>query len=300
MKKLLYVLIFLLLLVMIIPINTYAKNNDYVIDEADLLTDEEEEKLQNQLSEISARQKLDVVVLTNYSTEGKEPKLFAVDYFDDHDYGYGSDHDGIILMISMENRDWALGTTGYGITAFTDYGQNVMSNKFVPKLSSGNYYGAFKLYGELCDRFITQARTGKPYDVDHPFKNAINWFVVGILVTVSFLIGLISASIMASSAKSKLISSRDKYDAVGYAVSHSVNTENENRHGAVNGINPAAMAAGMLLGAILFSAKQDHFTHTTTTRTLIPRDRGGGGFSGGSSTFTGSSGRTHGGSSGHF
>lgn len=107
MKKIrhLFLLLFLLLMV---GVPVYAENPDKVVDNADLLTDKEEEKLEAQFTEIAEKYQCDVVVVTTDTLDGKSPMDYTDDYYYEHDYGYGPDIDGIMLMVSMEDRDWWL------------------------------------------------------------------------------------------------------------------------------------------------------------------------------------------------
>ena len=114
-----------------------------LVDDAGLLDSSEEEELESELDEISERQQFDVVVVTVNSLEGKTPQDYADDFYDYNGYGYGSDHDGVLLLVSMEDRDWYMSTTGYGITAITDAGREYISDQFVPYLSDGEYLEAF-------------------------------------------------------------------------------------------------------------------------------------------------------------
>ena len=98
------------------------RNLPRLVDDAGLLSDSEEEELLGELDEISERQEFDVAVVTVNSLEGKTAEAYADDFYDYHGYGFGTDHDGILLLVSMEARDWHITTTGYGITAFTDAG----------------------------------------------------------------------------------------------------------------------------------------------------------------------------------
>ncbi len=105
-----------------------------LVDQADLLTDSEESALSDRLDEISERHQFDVVVVTVDSLEGETAVVYADDFYDYNGYGFGDERDGILLLISMEERDWCISTTGYGITAFTDAGQAYISERFVTDL----------------------------------------------------------------------------------------------------------------------------------------------------------------------
>ena len=114
MKKKLFCLLLPLLLLYCLAMTAAAENPNRVVDMADLLTDSEEQALNAQLREISERQQMDVVVVTVDSTDGKTPMEYADDYFDYNGYGYGESRDGVLLLISMEERDWWVTTTGRG------------------------------------------------------------------------------------------------------------------------------------------------------------------------------------------
>lgn len=91
----------------------------------------------------------------------------------------------------MGDRNWATSTHGYAITAFTDAGLSYIEEKLVSYLGDGEYAEAFNCFAEQCDRFLTQAETGEPYDVDNmpqePFAYAF-WLVV--CLAIGFVIAL--------------------------------------------------------------------------------------------------------------
>ena len=138
------------------------ENRTRVVDMAELMDESEKSSLLSKLDEISERQQLDVVVVTVNTLDGKTPAAYADDFYDYNGYGYGQNKDGVLLLVSMEDRDWYISTTGYGITAFTDKGIDYISDEFKPYLSDGDYYEAFVEYAKQCDKFMTQAGEGKP------------------------------------------------------------------------------------------------------------------------------------------
>ena len=135
-----------------------------LVDRADLLSELEEEELEARLDEISERQQADVVVVTVNSLDGKSAQDYADDFYDYNGYGIGTDKSGILLLVSMEARDWHITTTGFGIRAITDAGLDYISDQFLPYLSDGEYLDAFDTYADLCDEFLTHAKTGNAYD----------------------------------------------------------------------------------------------------------------------------------------
>lgn len=243
-----------------------------LVDEADLLTDKEENDLLETLDEISERQQCDVVIVTVEGLGGKTPEEYADDFYDYNGYGMGKERDGVLLLISMEERDWRISTCGYGITAFTDAGIEYISEKFLPSLSDGKYARAFEKFAKLCDDFLTQAKTGEPYDVGKMPKGSVSPFwIFGDLG-----IGLLAAYIVACSKKQKLKSVTNKITAQDYTVD----------------------------GSLMLRVNTDRFINKTVTQRRIERNTGNSSGSssrsGGSSTHTSSSGVRHGGGGGKF
>ena len=236
-----------------------------LMDDADLLTDSEETTLLSQLDNISENQEMDIVVVTTDSLEGYTPQEYADNVFDYCGYGIGENRDGLLLLVSIEDNDWHISTSGYAITAFTDAGREYMSEQFLPYLSDGEYYKAFSTYAQLCDEFITQAKTGEPYDSGNlpkePFKI---WFNVLIALGIGFVFAIIVVLYM----KSKLKSVRFQPAASSYV-----------RNGSMN-----------------VTQSGDFFLYSHLDRRARPKDND----SGGSSTHTSSSGSTHGGGGGKF
>ena len=172
----------------------------------------------------------------------------------------------IPFKLDKEDQDRHLSTCGYGMTAITDDGIEYISNQFLPDLSDGDYMAAFAAYADLCDEFITQAKTGQPYDGDHIPKAPFN--AVKCLL-ISMAIGLVIALIVTGSMKAKLKSVRMQSAAASYVKSNSMN----------------------------ITESRDMFLYHTVDRREKPKS---GSSSGGSSSHTSSSGQTHGGGGGKF
>lgn len=174
-----------------------------LVDMADLLSDSEESDLLTMLNDISQRQQTDIIVITVDSMEGETAMVYADDFYDHNGYGFGDRRDGILLLISMDEREWYISTHGYGITAITDAGREYLSEQFVSDLSAGDHAAAFTNFAKLCDDFITQAKTGDPYDVGHLPDDSFEpvWGLLTALAA-AFVISLIVTGIMRMQLKS--------------------------------------------------------------------------------------------------
>lgn len=235
-----------------------------LVDEADLLTAGEEESLLSLLDEISERQQCDVVVVTVDSLEGKSSTAYADDFYDYNGYGMGPGDDGVLLLISMEYRDWAITTYGFGITALTEAGLDYIEEQFLPKLSAGDYYAALERFASVCDRFLAQAREGTAYDRDHMPLEPLD----SIWILISLVIGAVLALIITGVMRGQLKSVRSQPLASDY-------------------VKP---------GSFALTEQRDLFLYRTVVRHARPKESS----SGGSRTHTSSSGRSHGGSHGKF
>lgn len=240
-----------------------------MVDDAGLLTAAERSELLARLDEISERHACDVAIVTVNSLGNKTAEAYADDYFDYNGYGIGNGYDGILLLISMEDRDWAITTHGFAIPAFTDAGQAYMVSQFKPDLSDGSYASAFNIFAELCDDFLSQAKSGEPYDKGH-LPNTMGFVPFFLRAFAFFLpLGFIVALFITNVMKKKLKSVVMQKAANSYV-----------RNGSIN-----------------ITASRDKFLNRIVNKTARVSESSS---SGGSSTHTSSSGRTHGGSSGKF
>lgn len=269
MKKRAYTVIFALLFLMLSVVPVFAVNDrPRLVDDAGLLSDSEAARVLARLDEISERQQVDVVAVTEKSLNGKTPMEYADDFYDQNGYGFGDGKDGILFLISMEERDWYITTTGFGITAVTDAGREYMSDQFLDGLSGGEYAAALLTFAELCDDFITQARTGDPFDVGHfpkePFAAIRN---LAIALAIGFMIALAITGMMRGSLKT--VYSQPKADSY------------------------------VRQGSMELAKRNDLFLYSHVERREKPKDAKTG-HPGGSQTHTSSSGKTHGGGGGKF
>lgn len=237
-----------------------------VVDDAGIIDEDKEADLEGKLYEISTRQKLDVVVATTDTLGALTISEYADLLYDSNTYGYGDSHDGLILVISVEegNRAWYISTCGYGITAFTDAGIEYIGKQIKDELSSGDYASALSHFAELSDNFITQARSDKPYDKGNLPKEKLS----AIWIPIALIIGFVIAKITVSGMKAKLKTVRPQKAANSY----------------------------MKDGSLNITDSRDLFLYRTVTRSAKSTDNS----SSGSNTHKSSSGTVHGGGGGSF
>ena len=197
----------------------FANEYPRVIDNAELLSTDERELLTSKLDEISTRQKVDVTVATTDTLDGLTVSDYAERFYESHNYGYGPDKDGTILLISMEDHDWYMATYGYAITAFTDAGIQYIGEEMTGDLSDGDFAAAFDIFADECDDFITQAKTGEPYDIDNEPQKPMSW----IWIPISLVAGIVLSLIVVGTMKSKLKTVRFQAAANNYVKAGSMN-----------------------------------------------------------------------------
>ena len=133
-----------------------ARQMPRLVDGAGLLSTAQADALLAKLDEISESRLCDVAIVTVRSPGGKSPTDYADDFYDYNGYGMGDNDDGILLLISMEGRDWAITTHGSAIRTFTDDGQANIMSQVGQYLSSGNYALAFDSFAALCNELLAQ------------------------------------------------------------------------------------------------------------------------------------------------
>ena len=180
--------------------------------------------------------------------------------------GIGADKTGTLLILSMDERDYALIAYGdFAHKAFTDYGKECLTDIFLNEFANDWWYDGFDGYLEKCQQMLEMAAEGNYFDVDTDpdMKSAGIVLALGVILA-SAVIALIVCGIISSSMQS-----------VGFQRS------------AATYIRKDSLRLGR---------KIDMYTHTTETRERIDNDNDSssgsrGGTSVGSDGFSGSSGK---------
>lgn len=280
MKKKLMTLsiVFLFVFSFVLSLQGFAYSGPPLIyDEPGLLTSSEKSELTGLAEELSDRYHCAVAaVFVNSLNSYRQIQDFADDFYDSNGYGYGSSHDGIMLVVSMAERKTHLTTTGKAIDIFTDYGLEKVEKSFLTKLSPGDYAYAVKSFLSSSEELLKQySDTGIPYDISGSGANSYSqkkgFSLVGIIGSLFGGFALGGAPLRKQ--KKEMTSVQVKANASDYKT-----------------------------GSLRLSVRNDRFITKNITRVPRPRDnnRGSGGFSGRSSIHFSSSGSSHGGRSGSF
>ena len=204
---------------------------------------------------------------------------FAEKVWQEEDLGYGADKEGIMLILTMEDRSFDIFERHgpVGDAAFSAYAREQIADDVVHNyLSDDDYYGGFKQFISLCDTYLDYYEEGEPITIDHDpireqreaeekarraaaergMKTGVNCFVPPIVSLLTCL-GL---------------KSRNKTERIATKANDYIPKD-----------------------GVLITRHTDQFLYQNRTVTHVNRDRGGGGggFSSSSSSFGGHT-------SGHF
>ncbi len=283
-----------IILMIILIMSSYAAPayglTQHMFDDEGFMTDQELAYVDNYLSKWSDSYQFDIVGAIIYEGYDEEDlTTFADDFYDYGGFGYGDDKDGAIFVVDMDSRLMVLVTTGEGMEAITDYGEEVIYDYVTESLQEEDFAGAFEKYADTVCDFVQMEREGSPVDYDAPGHDGYDWYqgdeytdgegytapginaenlagMGGISAVFGALVGFFSSS----RHKSKLKTVRRKTQANSYARR----------------------------GSLVLTRKADRFLYSTVAVTPRPKENrenrpmGGGG---GTSMHMGSSGVPHGG-----
>lgn len=201
MKKFIVFLIAVLVVCMPIASVSAGSESKRLVDGGDLLTLNEEEALLSRLDEISEEFEYDVVIVTADSLGGKSAMKFAHDSFKNGGYGMGENGSGVILIVSMKEREWYI--EFFGDEELPE--GTALSEYFLDDLKSGDYYDAFSSFAEAAYDELRFSIGG----------SLLMWLVIG------FVVAFITVTVM----KGKLKSVRAQDQAREYVRSGSFKLE---------------------------------------------------------------------------
>ena len=263
------ILSLLLALCLILPLGGAALASGemavpYVTDTAGLLTQAEALALEEQAEQIAADYGCApyILVVENYRDYEDTNDAFeaGMNLYERWGLGYGPEKNGLLLMLSMAERDYALVTYG-SVThqAFTDFGQDYLSDQFLDNFRQGDWAGGFQDYLDTSAWLLEQAKNGTPYDINSVEEEPVfNFFII--------LIPMVLALVVCVILMLQMKTANLKTEAGDY----------------------------MVQGGTDMRVIQDIFTHRTVTRQVIQQNEnkgGGGGTTVNARGFSGKSGK---------
>lgn len=229
----------------------------YVFDISDLLPFEKWEELESRAEAISQKHHCGIYfALVDDFTDYGSNDVYETTYklYHDLQLGVGANRDGIIVLLSMKEWDYAMFVYGeYAEYVFNEYGQLMLEEAFLDDFGENDWYGGISHYLDTCDEFLTKAEEGKPVR-ESPLPS------IAIATGASCLI----AAIVCSVFKYRMRTVHQQTEANAYITE----------------------------GGLQLTDQYDQYTHTTETRTKIEKEsssgtssESGGGGSGRSGNF---------------
>jgi len=237
----------------------------YVWDQADILTDSEEEALEALARQVSEKHQVGVYICAvwDYWSYGSQVYKAAENIYTDNGLGYGAGHDGAMLMLSMDERDFHTLGHGSGVEIFNDYALESMEDDFLDNFRVDDWYGGFADYIGSCDAILTRWEAGNP--VRHTVWDTVKEFYNPLTLTVGLVLAFVVSWLIASGVKASMNTAVEQAAARQY-------------------VSPN--------GGVRLRVQDDRYTHTTTIRHKIETGGGGGhSHSSHSSGFSGRSGK---------
>lgn len=231
-----------------------------VDDYAEILSEDELAELNALAIDVSAKYGcgIYIVVLNDYATYNMDSIYdTATFWYDQNMMGLGEGDDGILLMLSMAERDYTLICYGDSANyAFGDYAKDRLSETFLDNFSEDDWYGGFSDYIATSEVYIKMAMSGTPMNEENDPDAGLSPLVkVAIAVLLPLLIALIVCLVFRSQMKT---------------------------------VKKQTAAKDYLTAGTTYTDRSSMFNYTTEVRTPLPKDDdydSGGGFSGKSGKF---------------
>lgn len=227
------------------------ENEQLLYDEAELLTDSEEATLVEKLKEVSHACNAQLVVVTIASMDGGDIDSYVDYLYDSMGFGYGEKHDGVLLLVCMDPREYRILSNGYAGTAIGPDQIDTLCDFMETYLPNGHYTSAFHSFADQSGEFLEYYLMGSP-------------FKVGKSLAISLIIGIIAGLIVAFILKGQLKSVRKQDQAYGY-------------------VKPGSMTVNIQYDIFLYrtvtrTKKQKRVESTSSGSGDTARSKGGGSF----------------------
>ncbi|MDD6640381.1 MAG: TPM domain-containing protein [Erysipelotrichaceae bacterium] len=168
MKKIIkYALCLLIGLLVLLPVNSFAKESR-LHDETGQLSNDEYSQILTMLDAYSQQHEIDICVNVVNDTDGYSIDDYANDKFDEYQYGYDDNYSCILLTIDMGSRQYYHTTDidGKGFNYITDYSIDNLGNIFAQNYGQNGLFTALQQWIYEVDRILTSAEKGDIIDIE--------------------------------------------------------------------------------------------------------------------------------------
>ena len=236
MKKRVAALISAVFVLLALCVPAAADGPSYIFDVSGALSAEDWAALEAQAQDLSDRYGCGV-----YAAIGDDSDEYGSDVSDaseriyaDNGFGLGEAHNGIFLLLSLSDRNYALHVDGHdAMTAFSSAAQDMVEESFLPALGDDDWAGGLADYLTACGECLERAASGDPIR-ESPVKAIL--IAIGASCAVALVVCLI--------LKSKMNSVHKGTSALEYMVDD----------------------------GLTLTEQYDHYTHTTETVRVIESD----------------------------
>lgn len=252
-----------LLALTLLSLPARAATQPHVLDISGLLTPQEQDQLEQRAQTIEDAYGCGLYIATvdNYLDYASHPFDAACAIYRYNDLGAGEDRDGLILMLSMDDRDYATALYGpWAHQVFSDRVLQLQEEEFLDNFRDNDWYAGFSDFLDTSERCLAAVRSGESITAEtlRPPK-VVTPEAVGKVFGQNFLGGLVIALMVCLAFRSGMKSVKEKTTAAEY----------------------------MRVDESCLTLREDRFTHATQTRHTIQTSRSSGGGGGGSSHHSG-------------
>ena len=155
----------ILTLILLLPFKTNATSIDTtkkIYDYAEIFTETEEKEIYNTLNELIQKYKTDLVIVTINENPNSTAERYATLFYDENNFGDGSDKEGVLLLIDFDTREYYILTTGISMKIVNDYRVEKILTKMETAMKNGEYLDATKTYLKEINKYYSYHKYGPP------------------------------------------------------------------------------------------------------------------------------------------
>lgn len=125
-----------------------------VVDNADILTDDQEAQITARINELRRNNGQDFAFLSTDDFICYDPVEFGAFYWDQNGFGLGLDHSGVLVYLDMNIKMMVIITSGQAMTDIPDEKVDAILDAAMPFLQEGDFCGAVMLALNMADEYI--------------------------------------------------------------------------------------------------------------------------------------------------